>query len=221
MKKPILFLWFLLAASYTHAGGYFNFDNFSGSPNAPTWAPAVVTIGPNGAAGEGAAGAYVGSDYTASAFYLPGNFLDQATFDSLNPIYFSSADSVFLGTTGNGPSDPDHNPYIDGAGLFFANDIVTLPVTGTVTVQIRVWYNGGGLYTTYDQAVAAGVNLGESNPVLVKLALIPQVPPNLDGLQPFEAGSLQPFQVGPAPEPTTFALCGLGTAAFLLIRRRK
>src|SRR5215469_9740963 len=62
--------------------------------------PAAVTIGTLGAIGEGGPGNFVGSDYTASLFYLPGSGYSQAAFDSGNPILFGGADTAFYGTTG-------------------------------------------------------------------------------------------------------------------------
>src|SRR5438477_645333 len=49
---------------------------------------------------NGPAGAYIGSDYTASLYYLNGVVTDQAVFDGSNPILFASADTPFLGVTG-------------------------------------------------------------------------------------------------------------------------
>src|SRR5437879_467408 len=100
MKAQVFSLSLLLVASQvradTGAGGRFIFENFSNSTNSPAFA-APVTIGPNGVPGQGAVGAYVGSDYTAAAFYLPGNFLDQTSFDSSSPVYIGASHTGFLG----------------------------------------------------------------------------------------------------------------------------
>ena len=82
----------------------------------------------------------------------------------------------------------------------------------SVTVQVRAWYNGGGVYTSYDQALAAGQNVGESIPVSLTLAIT--------GPEPYMNGLL-PFTVGLAPEPSSFVLLGLGSLALLHFARRR
>jgi len=183
------------------------FDNVNGSTS-----PAPVTI--SSATGtfnpaDGPGGAYVGADYTASLYFLNGTVTNQGVFDNSNPILFAPANTLFAGVTGLGP---DHGPTVDFAGLFDDQSVYLSSATGqVVTIQVRAWYNGGGLYTSYDQAFAAGQNVGEGNPVSVLLAQGLSLPPFLDGLQP--------FTVGIVPEPSVFALLGLG--GFLLLRRRK
>jgi len=181
------------------------FDNVNVIPGL---APVTISSAPgtfNPADGPG--GAYVGADYTASLYFLNGIVPNQAVFNSSNPILFAPANTLFAGATG---LSPNHGPFLDGAGLF-ADGIVMLPTTGTVTVQVRAWYNGDGLYTSYSQAMAAGQNVGEANPVSLFLAQGLAAPPNLEGLLP--------FTVGIVPEPSVFALLGLG--GLLLFHRRK
>jgi hypothetical protein len=212
MKRPVksLLAPVLLALSVSfraNGQGIFLFDNINISPSS---APVTISSAPgtfNPA--DGSAGAYVGSDYTASLYYLDGTVADQAVFDSGNPILFPSADALFYGTTGFAPA---HGPSSDGAGLFERGN-VTLPTTGTVTIQVRAWYNGGGLYTSYDQSLASGQNVGESIPVPVLLAVSTQSVPPLDGLLP--------FTVGVVPEPSSIVLLGLGGLALLQFARRR
>ena len=185
--------------------GNLSFDNIYGSTS-----PAPVTISSTPGAfnpADGPGVAYVGADYTASLYFLNGIVTNPEVFDSSSPILFAAANTLFYGTTGIGPT---HGPTVDGAGLFQGGDVF-LPTTGIVTVQVRAWYNGGGLYTSYDQALADGQNVGESNPVSLTLAL--------DALPPTALDGLLPFTVGVVPEPSVFALLGLG--GLLLFRRRK
>jgi hypothetical protein len=88
----------------------------------------------------------------------------------------------------------------------------------TATLQMVAWDNSSGLYPTWTQAsvawaaglISAGrsatfnVNAigGQANPA-----------PTLD--------NLTSFNILPIPEPTSFALAGLGAAALLIFRRRK
>jgi hypothetical protein len=185
--------------------GYMSFDNVYVEPGT-----AAVTIrsGPgtfNPA--DGPAGAYLGSDYTASLYFLNGTTTNQAVFDSSNPMSFSPADVQFYGTTG---------VQTNGSGFFYQGVVYLSAATnlyGPVTVQVRAWYNGGGAYTSYDQALAAGQNVGESNPVSLRLADPTSVVPEMNGLLP--------FTVGTVPEPSQLALLGLGGLSLWLFRRRK
>jgi hypothetical protein len=157
---------------------------------------------------NGPAGAYLGSDYTASLYYLNATITDKTMFDSMNPILFASADTLFGGATG---LPPNHDPNIDGAGLFDNSDVFLYNATTIyVTVQVRAWYNDGGAYTSYDQALAAGQNVGESNPVPIQLAVGLAAPAALDGLLPFTVG---------VPEPSSNSLIGFGTLVLWLVRR--
>jgi hypothetical protein len=107
------------------------------------------------------------------------------------------------------------------AAGFIAGVTATLPnvagdSTGGATVAIRVWDNAGGTITSWAAALQNGtVAMGES-PLLNITANIGgalNTPPNLVGLQS--------FNIHLVPEPSTFALAGLGAAALLIFRRRK
>lgn len=201
MKQPASILLVLCFPLFAYSQGSFAFDNIFNAPDALiAISKAPGTFNP----ADGPAGAYLGSDYTASAYYLNGTVTNQAVFDSSNPILFPSADTSFLGTTSTGANS---------SGGLFDGGFVTLPTTGTVTVQVRAWYNGGGLYTSFDQARAEGQNVGESNPVSLGLAVGSEFPTPLDGLLP--------FTVGIVPEPSSFAFIGLGSLALLHFARRR
>ena len=117
-------------------------------------------------------------------------------------------EASFFGTTGTGIPP---GPSVDGSG-FFDGGVVRLPQVGFVTLQVRAWYKGGGIYASYDAARAAGHNVGLSNLLPLAITAPPGPPRNLDGLQPFTVG---------IPEPSTFALAVLGGAALLIFRRWK
>lgn len=180
------------------------FDNVSLGLAPVTISAAAGTFNP----GDGPAGGYVGSNYSASLFFVNGTVTNQAGYDSLSPIWVG--DALFFGTTGTGTG---HGINGDGSGFFYGG---IPPVNGlsesTVTFQVRAWYNGGGLYTSYAQALAAGHNVGESNLIPKLIILRPGPAMDLSGLQPFTVG---------IPEPSTFVLAALGGAALLLFRRCK
>lgn len=84
--------------------------------------------------------------------------------------------------------------------------------------QVVAW-NGG--YNDWASAYAAwlqgtpGVRIGASNPMILPVSLSPT-----DTSVPTLTG-LESFSIVGVPEPSTFALVGLGAAALLIFRRRK
>jgi len=84
---------------------------------------------------------------------------------------------------------------------------------GPVTVQLDVWYNGGGTLT-YAQAAAAGDPVGVSPIMTLTSGAPPATPPTLAG------GGLTSFSLMQTPEPSTIALGIIGASSFLLRRRK-
>jgi len=134
-----------------------------------------------------------------------------------------------LGADGGGipeaslvPMNPTTTFRTGAAGGFLTGVTSTLastPAAGEAlaTMEMVAWDNSSGLYPTWTQAraawlsgaIAAGVSgtfnvgpIGGLNPA-----------PTLNGLQSFNLYFI--------PEPSTFALAGLGAAALLIFRRRK
>ena len=130
---------------------------------------------------------------------------------SLVPI--AATRTTFLGgatTTVSG------GPNVDGSGLWMAGPRDTgLPI-GPATIEVRAWYDPNH-NTSFDQAVALGVNYGMSfvyNINLVSTSTDPTI-------QSLDSIGMAAFTVPTVPEPSTFALAGLGAAAMLIFRRRK
>jgi hypothetical protein len=99
-----------------------------------------------------------------------------------------------------------------GGGYFLGGTRTVTGAPGTIVAQVRVWDSQFG--STFELARAnPNAFTGVSGTVLVNLAIPPAPAPPLTGLTS--------FGVAPIPEPTTFALAGLGAAALLLFRRRK
>jgi hypothetical protein len=151
----------------------------------------------------------VGLDYTASLYFVNGTVTNQVEFEAKIPVLVPGADTLFFGTTGTGP---DHGPYGDGSGLFYGGRVFVPASEWEVTVQVRAWYNAGGVYRSYAEALAASHNAGKSNLVRLVPTYPPGPPPSLVGLQPFTVA---------IPEPSTILLVAFGGAALLLFRRRK
>ena len=103
------------------------------------------------------------------------------------------------------------------AGWFTAEQIV-IPGTSSVNadtaeMQIYAWYEGSAAqYTSYANAVAAGVPAGFSDPFSGGTSAPPNTGALLTGARSFNLTSA-------TPEPSTIALGIMGASAFLLRRR--
>ena len=226
MKKLVITAVITLGLTVSSfAQGYFNFDNsanFDGSINA-----AISTVGPLGHAGEGAIGAAIGSDlsfatpnYDVSFLWLNGT----ANVGSpLTPSQFITAGALLPLGIGN-TSPPNFASYIavtgdeaDGAGITSAGNGYT-SLSGEadgqlITLQLIAWYDPTG-NTTFAAALAAGYNTGGSALRQIRLAA------GTD-LTVADLSGFAGFQVQAVPEPTTFAMMGLGALSLVLFRRRK
>jgi len=109
-----------------------------------------------------------------------------------------------------------------GAAGFLPN--VTITLTGIpkdaplAWFQIRAWDNTSGLYPTWTEAAAAwqsgSIAAGMGNVFSIeKIGGDINLPPTLSGQRSFNIYLI--------PEPSTFALAGLGAAALMIFRRRK
>jgi hypothetical protein len=102
-----------------------------------------------------------------------------------------------------------------GNGTFTDQTGNTYPVPGTTTAsttaffQIQAWT---GSAASYAAAVAAGAPNGISTIFANGVAAAPTPTPDLTGM---------PAVIIAVPEPSSFALAGLGAAALLIFRRRK
>jgi len=170
-----------------------------------------VSINPNpafAAPGQGAAGAFIGANYSVQLLWAPqGTYANTAAF--LAAAIGNSGPVAFYGATGGGPAT-------DGAGLFDGGVVPTPAGTsmpaGAYTMAARAWFNGG-TFTTFNAALNAGGNTGYSELFNISAVVFPATP---------QTTTFAPFTVGAVvPEPSTFALAGLGAAALLLFRRRK
>jgi len=192
MKKLLLTITAVTLAVTMYGQGRIGFDNL-GTGN-------TITVGAlNQGASGGAAGANVGANYSIQLLWAPvGTYANQAAF--IAAILGQSTPVAFFGATGGSPTT-------DGAGLFDGGS-VAVPA-GNYTVQARAWYNVG--FASYDLA------FGQANTGISQFQdLASTAPPT-----PAQFTTFPSFTVGIVPEPSTFALAGLGAAALLLFRRRK
>jgi len=155
MKKIVITLLSVAAATSMYGQGNFNFNDINSSG-------AITIAASNGVAGEGAAGNFVATGYTASLFYGPAG---STSYSQLTML--PGADAVFFGS---GATASEAN-QLNGAG-FFDGGNQTLPgFSGAVDIGVAVWWNGNGT-TSYAQALAAGYNTGLSALVTITLSLV-------------------------------------------------
>jgi len=212
MKKLAILAVFVGVAAGSYGQGLFNFDNsaiYDGTANSH-----LAFIGANGKAGQGAIGAVIGSggsfNYDMGFLYSTDtSFVGTSTPG--NAAFFAAASntgfkSAFAAQTGD---------LVNGAGILEGG---LTSINGTadgqhVSLQLIAWFDPNGS-TTFAQSMAAGNNIGWSSIMDFRLATgNDQVVADLSGVPG--------FAVQAVPEPTTFALAGLGAAALMIIRRRK
>jgi len=169
------------------------------------------------ATGSGPTGWGNGNNYTAELFALGATSLptSPAAFTALSPVsqYESTFYTVSAGTGLFKAVSPSSDPGISGTGLAGSPG---------ATVSVAVWYNGGGTITSLAAAQAANVPYGWSAPYVqgnlgnvVPTGGTPNPAPSLGGLTSFSL-----VTTSTVPEPCTFVLGLLGTAGFLLRRRK-
>ena len=153
----------------------------------------------------------LGSEYSAQAYMLAGG-------SSATPEGSLAAVAATLTSFNLNGATVAGGTAANGSGQFYeVSSIVTAFATGNAAIQIRAWFNGG-LYSTYEAALAAGANTGKSAVLTINLQAsnVPsQADLNSSGMQPFTVGA------GAVPEPSPIALAGLGAASLLMFRRRK
>jgi hypothetical protein len=217
MKKLILAACGVVCAASVFGQGTVTFNNHViGTVVSHIYAPLAGATGTqqqgNGTA-DTAAGtvnwsAYAlltGSGYTAQLWAAPG--LNQAEGSLV------AAAPTTVMRTGGGAG------YVAGVTVQAPN--LAPDLTGGATFEVRVWDNRGGTVTSWSAAQAMAATdatyaLGASPLFSITSAIggTLNTPPNLVGLQSFNIYTT-------VPEPSTFALAGLGAAALLIFRRRK
>jgi len=198
MKRKLVAAILGLAASVSlvssaHAQGRVFFNNYGGSGANSTFAPVTYGAGSGGTVGTG-----VNNAYTAGLWYFLGT-TSLAAGNGTLPAGWELApvtQQINAGATAGA----------GGEGLFVGPiaqiaDYVSGPITFSV-----VGYNGG----TYAASGIRGNSAGFTTTIATGQA----------ATQNFGPG-LTTFSVTPVPEPSIFALSGLGAAALMLIRRKK
>jgi hypothetical protein len=199
MKKLLLSLTAgVLSVATMYGQGRVNFNNQSTFNTAD-----AITIGtPNMGAVGGLAGQGIGGDkYSVQLRWAAGTITTQQAFDAAVTAGTTSAaftGAAFLANTG---------PLANFSGFFDAGTVANVGAPGTFTMQTWAWYSVGN-----PNWVTATGNRGASQLFTVNVTASPT---------PVNSTVFPGFIVTAVPEPSTFALAGLGAAALLLFRRRK
>jgi hypothetical protein len=219
MKISTLVLSALCLQLEAHSQGFIAFNNYgiNGSPIAPIYGPEVNS--PQEQKWGNAAEAIPSGVQTYTGIPLAGaNYIVEGWY-SLTPVAdiyeLNTAASVLLNST---------STFLPN-GLFARDDayIPVIPNVGNpgVYLQVRAWDNGGGQFSTWTEAweaamAGSGKAVGWSKVFWQDVAQ-GAAPPA--GLRNFES-----FNIFIVPEPSTFALLGLGGLVcglvLLLLRRR-
>jgi len=202
MKKALVaaFLGIALKATVAHGQGYIVMETYK-LVGGTTPVYSAVTYGP----GSGAkTGQYVGaaSGFKADLlFSLDGGNTFNLAAGSQTPFYAGSADGG--------------SPTTDGAGVFVGGS-VTIPgyTSGPATFELEA-YNGASYASSAFHGLSAPFTIPslQTDPLQAAGTIM-----NLNGTT---VNGVQPFSVVPVPEPSIFALAGLGAAGLMAFRRKK
>lgn len=151
--------------------------------------------------------------FTAGAGGVQANYGSLAGFISANPGWAASI-GPNTGTTAN--------PALIGAAAGIINGgTYTIDNIGAGAAASYLWLGWTGAATTFDQALASGTAfMGESAVFTTATGNPLAVPPGTAVLLSATFGGITLAPLAVIPEPTSFALAGLGLAALLVLRRR-
>ncbi len=170
-----------------------------------------LQVGANSNPSSQQPGWYLGNDYSVEAYMAAGN---GAAEGSLSAV---AASLIAMGFQAL-PTSAAGGPGTDGSGLFQGGAVNTGLAIGPGTIQVRVWYNPNH-NMDYASAAASGVNNGKS--ALYNITTVANSDPTIKSLDDVGLAAFTVSGTSVIPEPSTFALAGLGAAAMLIFRRRK
>ena len=165
-------------------------------------------------------GGYVELIAAPTGTALP-NPLGSHNASGFNPNYSSL--SGFLGANPGWAVAGGACPIALGAGLFSSGTVTINNIAEGANAEYFL-IGWTGAFTSYDAAYAAGAFISASAIATTTTGdpLATPVPGFPVSLRPTFAGLMGPLlAIAPIPEPTSFALAGLGLAALLVFRRRR
>jgi hypothetical protein len=200
MKKTILLgIIGLAAVGSSYGQGFIQLDNY-GSTATP-----LVTYGTGS---DGAFGVGVNNTYTMGLYFANGDV--RASMGS-TAAGNGVIDPALALASGSGSSAVFSDTSFGSVGQAQASLAFNVGAAagGTVTVEVIAWKTSTGSYAN------SLIDRGHSAAFLMTTAAININP------KPLTGDFMTTFNVTPVPEPSVFALSGLGAAALMLIRRKK
>jgi len=210
MKKSLIIGLLGLAASVvpSFGQGIILMDNYnSGGPNI-LYGAGVPANGVSGTLGTAGQPINNTTAWTAGFYWVAGSQVGNVTPDATGTAVPTGGGLALATGTGSTAQIAGNNNF-NVAGEFLAGSTFTTPgvaTGGTITVEI-IAYSGASYATAGYRGHSAAFTMTVSDPTGGA---------NIVGA--FMPGG---FSVLPVPEPTTFALSGLGAAALLFLRRKK
>jgi hypothetical protein len=235
MKKLILAAFALTTAASVFAQGTVIFGNrFSGGTGVGTslhvWGPSSTTPGlsliglgsndnPVGAVAFGAASSMTMIGASGSG----GHFGYATTFAQLIGANGAGAQESSLVPQGQTTTFKSGGAL---GGITAINDtLTTIPAdAAAASFEIVAWDNSSGLYPTWTQAFPAwqaGLIAAGHSAEFTMTAVGGGLNPIKDVNDDIGQNGITSFNLYSVPEPTSFALAGLGIAAMMIFRRRK
>jgi len=208
MKKSLILGLLGLAATIvpSFGQGIIVLDNYNtGGPNI-TYGANVAANGVSGA--NGTAGAPINnSAWTAGLYWVAGNQLANIAADP-SGFGIPTGGGIAL-ATGTGSTAVIAGPLdFNTAGQFLGSSTFTTPgvaAGGTITLEI-IAYGGASYANANSRGHSAAFTMTVSDPT---------------GAASPVGSFMSGFSVQPVPEPTVFALAGIGAAALMIVRRKK
>jgi hypothetical protein len=213
MKKTLILgiLGFAAAAASSYAQGTIALNNFSSSIAPHALQDVVYGVGSGGTVGQG-----VNNTFTAGFYWVSGSQAGAFNSDATgiaDPASLFTGTGSFIAATGSGSTGGFANAIdTGGAKGEYAPPLAFNPGLGqgaSVTIMI-VAYNG----TSY---LNANTTARGHSQAFVMTTSSGTAAPQLSGSVESDGG----FAVHPVPEPSVFALSGLGAAALMIFRRKK
>lgn len=214
MKKSVILglLGLTATVASSFGQGFIKLDNYTTYGPLVTYGAGVPANGTSGAAGGVGTGLLAG--WTAGLYVAPGNITGSLVGGNVagNGLP-TDQNAAFVLISGTGATTQFASALAAGAaGSFFEANLaqVSAAAGATVTVEVIAYSTSIGNY--------ANSNLGRGHSIAFTMtALAGNAPtPNVVG-----NSGLATFNVTPVPEPSVFALSGLGAAALMIFRRKK
>jgi len=212
MKKSVILglLGLAATAATTFGQGFIALENYTTYGPLVTYGAGVPANGISGTAGTVGTGLLTG--WTAGIYVAPGDITGAlAGGNTAGNGLPTAQNAAFVLATGTGSTSQFFIDSFGAAGEFQAAQKyqASAAAGATITVEVIAYSTSAGSYANSD--LGRGHSAAFTMTTLAGTAVTPAS----------VGASMSTFAVTPVPEPTAFALSGLGAAALLIFRRKK